>query len=96
MFKDAYDSLGITEDIIIIGDSGYQGIEKIHVNSLIPCKKPYKCSNYNKSISKLRISVEHVIRELKKFSIIGGKNRDQRKRFKLRIELISGIYNWGR
>lgn len=96
MFKETYSSLGVTEDTLIIGDSGYQGIERIHVNSLIPFKKPCKCSNYNKSIAKLRISVEHVIRELKKFDIIGGKNRDRRKRFGLRIELLSGIYNWGR
>ena len=96
LFKEAYNSLGISKDILSIGDSGYQGIERIHSNSLIPFKKPCKCSNYNKSIAKLRISVEHVIRELKKFEIIGGKNRDRRKRFKLRIELLSGIYNWGR
>ncbi len=96
MFKETYNSLGILEDTLIIGDSGYQGIERIHVNSLIPCKKPYKCSNYNKTISQLRISVEHVIRELKKFNVIGGKNRDRRNRFEMRIRLLSGIYNWGR
>jgi hypothetical protein len=96
LFKETYNSLGISKDIVIIGDSGYQGIERIHSNSLIPCKRPCKCSDYNKSIAKLRISVEHVIRELKKFEIIGGKNRDRRKRFELRVRLISGIYNWGR
>jgi len=96
LFKDTYNSLGITQDTFIIGDSGYQGIEKIHFNSLTPCKKPYKCSNFNKTVSKLRISVEHVIRELKKFNVIGGRNRDRRKRFKLRIELLGGIYNWNR
>jgi hypothetical protein len=88
--------LGISKDIVIIGDSCYQGIERIHSNSLIPCKRPHECDNFNKTISQLRISIEHVIRELKKFEIIGGKNRDRRKRLKLRIELLSGIYNWGR
>ncbi len=96
LFKEAYNSLGISKDILSIGDSGYQEIERIHSNSLIPFKKPCKCSNYNKSITKLRISVEHVIRELKKFNVIEEKNRDRRKRFGLRIELLSGIYNWGR
>jgi hypothetical protein len=42
------------------------------------------------------ISIEHVIGELKKFDIIGEKNRDRRKRFGLRVRLMSGIYNWGR
>jgi hypothetical protein len=96
LFKETYNSLGISKDIVIIGDSGYQGIERIHSNSLIPCKRPHECDNFNKTISQLRIPIEHVIRELKKFEIIGGKNRDRRKRFGLRVRLMSGIYNWGR
>lgn len=36
------------------------------------------------------------IRELKKFDIIGEKNKNKRKRFELRMRLMSGIYNWGR
>ena len=35
LFKETYNSLGILEDTLIIGDSGYQGIERINVNSLI-------------------------------------------------------------
>ncbi len=92
----SYNSLGISKDIMIIGDSGYQGIERIHSNSLIPCKRPHECDNFNKTISQLRISIKHVIRELKKFDIIGEKNIDRRKRFGLRVRLMSGIYNWGR
>ena len=43
------------------------------MHSLVPYKKPYQYHNYNKSFSKLRISVEHVVRELNKLSIIRGK-----------------------
>lgn len=35
LFKETYNSLGISKNIMIIGDSGYQVIENIHINSLI-------------------------------------------------------------
>jgi hypothetical protein len=49
-----------------------------------------------KTLSQIKISIKHVIRELKKFDIIGEKNKNKRKRFELRMRLMSGIYNWGR
>ena len=58
----------------IIVDSGYKGMEKIYVNSLILYEKPSQSNHHNKPSSKLRISVEHVIRELKKFNVIEGQN----------------------
>ena len=65
-------------------------MEKIHVNSLVPYKKPSQSNNYTKSSSKLRISVKRVIRELKKFR---SKYKDRRMKFEIRIRLLSGIYN---
>ena len=38
MLKDS--KIHIPSDIKILGDSGYQGIKDIHVNSRIPIKKP--------------------------------------------------------
>ncbi|KJV70428.1 putative transposase [Orientia tsutsugamushi str. UT76] len=37
---------------------------------------------------------EHVIDMLKRFKIIADKYRNRRKRFGLRYNLISGIYNF--
>ena len=55
-------------------DSGYQGMEKIYVNSLILYEKPYQSNHHHEPSSKLRISVYYVIRELKKFNVIEGQN----------------------
>ena len=87
LFKNTYNSWRILEDNFIIGDIRYQVRDKIYVNYLIPYKKPYQYHNYNKFFSKLRISVAHAIRKLKKFNVIEGQNRDRRMRFEIRIIL---------
>ena len=51
------------------------------------------CSNFNQTLSQLRISAEYVIRELKKFNIIGGNKRERCERFELRMKLLTGIDN---
>ena len=54
------------KDTVIIVDSGYQGIQIDHLNTLLPIKKSKNKpltsdqKNYNKVISKVRVSVEHV------------------------------------
>ena len=83
----------------ILADSGYQGIEKIHAKSLIPKKKPKgkkldkESKSFNKELSSKRIKIENVIGWIKKFKIIAEKYRNRRKRFGLRFNLISAIYN---
>jgi hypothetical protein len=82
------------------GDSGYQGLLDIHPNSSIPKKntknKPLSPADKkrNRAISSERILVEHVISRVKRFKIISDKYRNRRKRFRLRFNLISGIYNF--
>jgi hypothetical protein len=49
---------------------------------------------FNKTISSSRIVNEHVIGKLKIFKIIADRYRNRRKRFGLRFNLISGIYNF--
>jgi hypothetical protein len=89
----------IHNQITVITDTGYQGLQKIHVNTKIPVKrkKSKKLSNAdkqkNKEISKKRILNENVIGKLKRFKIIADKYRNRRKRFMLRFNLIAGIYN---
>lgn len=89
----------IHNQITVITDTGYQGLQKIHVNTIIPVKrkKSKKLSNAdkqkNKEISKKRILNENVIGKLKRFKIIADKYRNRRKRFMLRFNLIAGIYN---
>lgn len=81
-------------------DTGYQGLQKIHVNSQLPKKKTKKRplsqedKKSNKQLASQRVMVEHVIGLLKRFKIIADKYRNRRKRFGLRFNLISGIYNY--
>jgi hypothetical protein len=48
----------------------------------------------NRQLAKDRILNENVIGVLKRFKIISDRYRNRRKRFALRFNLISGIYNW--
>lgn len=97
LFKENY--AGIAKEIICIGDSGYQGLEKIHKNSETPAKKSKKKplsdeqKEKNRLLSKKRIFCEHVIGKLKIFRILKERYRNRRKRFGLRFNLISALYN---
>ncbi|MEM8723863.1 MAG: transposase family protein, partial [Cyanobacteria bacterium P01_G01_bin.39] len=91
-------SLELTE---IMADKGYQGIKKIHDLSFTPKKKPKKKSltsrekEYNRELAKQRIYIEHVIRCWKIFRILAQPYRNRRRRFGLRFNLVSGLYNYG-
>lgn len=84
----------------MLADKGYQGIRRYHANSWIPHKKPKNSSltkdqkRQNKQQAQLRVRVENVIRHLKIFRILSSRYRNRRKRFNLRVNLISGLYNY--
>jgi hypothetical protein len=75
------------------------GLTKLHANSQIPAKKsklhPLTAEQKaaNRELARQRISCEHVIGRLKVFRILSDRYRNRRKRFKLRFNLISAIYN---
>ncbi|SPM45182.1 IS5 family transposase ISOt6 [Orientia tsutsugamushi] len=48
----------------------------------------------NRRLAGERVVNENVIAMLKRFKIIADKYRNRRKRFGLRFNLISGIYNF--
>ena len=97
LFKDS--QVHFNESITIICDSGYQGIKELHKNSIIPQKKSKgkeltkEQKSSNRLISSQRIIIEHVNRFIKIFRIISTKYRNKGKKFALRMNLISGIYN---
>lgn len=84
----------------MLADSGYQGLDKLHGKSQTPKKKPRKGQltkeekRANRELSRRRIAVENVIRSLKIFRILAERYRNRRKRFRLRFNLIAGIYNY--
>jgi len=89
----------ISEKILIITDTGYQGLQKIHANTVMPKKRSKKNpltaedKKKNRELSSQRVLNEHVIGKIKRFKIISDRYRNRRKRFGLRFNLISGIYN---
>lgn len=87
-------------DTKIQGDSGYQGIQKIHANSEVPKKRSKKSpltredKVRNREISSERVIVENVFAFVKKFKILSQRYRNRRKRFGLRFNLVCAIFNY--
>lgn len=88
------------ESLELLGDSGYQGLQKLHAKSRTPQKKPRKSElteeqkQSNRELASRRVVVEHVIRSLKIFRILAERYRNRRKRFRLRFNLIAGLHNY--
>jgi hypothetical protein len=86
-----------TEAIV---DTGYQGLQKIHSKTRIPKKRSKKCPltladrESNQILARDRVFNENVIGAVKRFKIVSDRYRNRRKRFGLRFNLISGIYNF--
>lgn len=85
--------------INVLTDSGYQGLQKLHIKTEMPKKRSKKNpltkedKKKNQSLSSDRVVNENVIGMLKRFKIIAERYRNRRKRFALRFNLIAGIYN---
>ena len=88
------------EKIMIFVDSGYQGLQKINKNTWLPIKKSKNKKlkkqekQFNKSIHKIRIKIEHVFAWLKRFKILVNKCRKSILRLMyLRFNLLCEIFN---
>jgi hypothetical protein len=90
----------INKSVKLLADSGYQGVKKIHENSKLPKKNSKKKpltkeeKRANHQISSDRVIIENVIRRVKIFRIMAEKYRNRRKRFTLRLLLITAIINY--
>lgn len=84
----------------ILGDTGYQGMQKLYPKAIIPKKKKRGVpltkeeKKFNHELSSRRIRVENVIGMLKRFRIISDRYRNRRRRFGLRFNIIAGLYNY--
>jgi len=84
---------------IKMADSGYQGWQKVQSNVVIPYKRSKKRPltkeerEHNKKLSSVRVKIEHKIREIKVFKIMGEVYRNFQKKYNLRFNIIAGIVN---
>ena len=98
IFKNS--KIRLRTNIKLLGDKGYQGIQKLHTNSQTPKKKTRNnnlsiCDKKsNRQLARTRVVGEHVHCKLKVFKILSGRYRNRRKRFGLRFNLIAGLYNY--
>ena len=80
-------------------DGGYQGIAAYDRLAEIPFKKTRngeltaEQKAYNRNLSKKRIKVEHVIREVKVFKIMSETYRNRLDGHNIKKNIISGIVN---
>ena len=95
LFKRMYGKL--PAGVILDGDSGYQGIDKLIPDSLTPYKKPKggelteEQKDFNKAFARTRIKIEHCNSYIKRFDIIGGVYYGAIAGLERVIKLICGI-----
>ena len=89
----------LPENILALLDSGYQGITEYLPDALIPFKITKKNplaveqKAFNTMLSKLRVAIEHINRELKIFRICKEIYRGKGERGLLRVRLVASLYN---
>ena len=89
----------VSKAVKVQGDSGYQGLVKLHKNSETLKKKPKggeltrEEKAQNRRISRERILIENINAKIKVFKITANKYRNRRTRFGLRMALICGLIN---
>jgi hypothetical protein len=91
--------LAVCLSVLILADSGYQGIQDYHAWSLIPIKKSKNRElsaaekSFNRELSRRRIVIENINAQIKVFKIMSYPYRNRRHRHLLRTKLICAIIN---
>lgn len=73
----------IPEEVRVFVDSGYQGLQNLHLATELPYKKPKKGElkdgekEYNTALSRVRVKVEHIIGDIKTFRIMRDVYRNR-------------------
>jgi len=89
----------VPEDVSLIVDTGFQGVQKIHDNTFIPKKKPkggYLTDDdkaWNRLISSVRIVVEHAIGGMKRFGAASHIFRNKNGMDDLFMSVCAGLWN---
>jgi len=97
IFKES--DVRIHPDSELLADSGYQGLNKFHKNSIIPLKKkkgiPHtdEAKAHNKALSKRRILIENINRLGKIFRCVKDVFRGKHKNYGLTWRLVAALVN---
>jgi hypothetical protein len=91
--------LHIPEAVSILADTGFQGLQKTHPNTLIPAKKPRggflsdSQKAMNRLISSTRIVVEHAIGGMKRFGCVSHIFRNKQGLDDRFVGIAAGLWN---
>jgi hypothetical protein len=89
----------IPKEVSLLVDTGFQGIQKQHENTLIPKKKPRGGflteteKAWNSLISSTRMKVEHAIGGIKRFNAISHIFRNKKGLDDQFVNVCSGLWN---
>ena len=90
----------IPEEVSLLTDTGFQGIQKQHLNTLIPKKRPRGGiltdteKAWNSLISSTRIVVEHAIGGMKRFKCISQIFRNKNGIDDTFVNIAAGLWNF--
>jgi hypothetical protein len=82
-----------------IGDSAYQGIDKVHPHGHSPRKKPRGKDRpkedvaYNTAFSRRRIVVENTNARLRRYQCLSQTDRNHRQNHTQRVRAVAGLVN---
>ena len=91
--------LRIASTIEKYGDAGYQGLAKLFANGFTPIKKPKGReltadeNAYNRELSRLRVSIEHVNRRCKIFRIVKDTYRGKHRQYQKTWTVVAAFVN---
>jgi transposase len=89
----------LPKDSRVYADSGYQGLQDEHPDVEIPYKKSKHHpltkdeKEYNHSLSRFRVRVEHAFAKLKSFRMLSERYRYPRSTYAAKFAIIAGIVN---
>ncbi len=90
----------IPDEVSILADTGFQGLQKQHPNVLMPKKKPrggyltQEEKEMNRLISSVRIRVEHAIGGMKRFKAVSDIFRNRNGLDDRFMAVAAGLWNF--
>lgn len=91
---------GIPTSVSVLADTGFQGFQHLHTNTLIPKKKPRGGTltddekAMNRLISSVRIGVEHAIGGMKRFRSVSEIYRNKNGFDDQLVNAAAGLWNF--